>query len=46
MLDEYWKLFSYDFSEEEKKGLLTYYGYAAEIGAIEAVTDLRFWTRG
>ncbi len=41
---DYWKLFSYGFGKEEQKGLLTYYGYAAEIGAIEIVTDLRFWT--
>ncbi len=45
VLYDYWNLFSYSFGEEEQKGLLTYYGYAAEIGAIEAVTDLRFWTR-
>ncbi len=45
VLERYWNLFSYDFGEKEQKGLLTYYGYAAEIGAIEAVTDLRFWTR-
>jgi predicted solute-binding protein len=43
---EYWKLFSYGFGEEERKGLMTYYGYAAEIGAIETVTDLRFWSKG
>ncbi len=34
VLFEYWKLFSYGFGEEERKGLLTFYGYAAEIGAI------------
>ncbi len=34
VLVEYWKLFSYGFGEEERKGLLTFYGYAAEIGAI------------
>lgn len=45
VLFEYWNLFSYSFGEAEQKGLLTYYGYAAEIGAIEAVTDLRFWRR-
>lgn len=42
VLLEYWKLFSYDFGEAEQKGLLTYYGYAAEIGAIKTVTELRF----
>ncbi len=42
----YWDLFSYGFGEEERKGLLTYYGYAAEIGAIEGVPELRFWSRG
>ncbi len=45
VLFEYWKLFSYNFGEEEQKGLMTYYGYAAEIGAIETVTDLKFWSR-
>jgi chorismate dehydratase len=42
---EYWSLFNYGFGESERKGLLTYYGYAAEIGAIDAVTDLRFWSK-
>lgn len=45
LLIEYWSLFSYTFGDEEKKGLLAYYGYAAEIGAIEPVTELRFWTK-
>ncbi len=45
VLYAYWNLFSYSFGDEERKGLLTLYGYAAEIGAIEAVTDLRFWNR-
>lgn len=45
VLMEYWKLFSYGFGEEEQKGLLTFYGYAAEIGAIEAVKELRFWSK-
>jgi chorismate dehydratase len=45
VLMEYWKLFSYGFDEEERKGLLAFYGYAAEIGAIEAVTELRFWSK-
>ena len=45
VLLQYWQLFSYDFGEEEQKGLLAYYGYAAEIGAIEPMTNLRFWTK-
>ncbi|MGE5172489.1 MAG: menaquinone biosynthetic enzyme MqnA/MqnD family protein [Betaproteobacteria bacterium] len=45
VLLNYWNLFSYSFGEEEQKGLLTYYGYAAEIGAIEGVPDLRFWSK-
>ncbi len=45
VLLNYWNLFSYSFGEEERKGLLTYYGYAAEIGAIEGVPDLQFWSR-
>jgi len=41
----YWNLFSYDLGPEEQKWLLTYYGYAAELGAIDAVPELRFWGR-
>jgi chorismate dehydratase len=41
----YWNLFSYDLGPDEQKGLLTYYGYAAELGAIDAVPELRFWGR-
>lgn len=41
----YWNLFSYNFGEDERKGLLAFYGYAAELGVIEKVTDLRFWAR-
>jgi len=44
VLIDYWTSFSYNFGEDEKKGLLAFYGYAAEIGAIKPVTDLRFWT--
>ena len=39
----YWGCFSFDLGPEEQKGLLTYYGYAAEIGAVEPVPGLRFW---
>jgi len=42
-LQEYWKLFSYDFGPEEQQGLVTFYGYAAELGAIAPVTELHFW---
>jgi len=45
VLFAYWNLFSYDFTDQERKGLMAFYGYAAEIGAIEPVTDLRFWPR-
>jgi len=40
---EYWKAFSYDFGDAEKNGLLAYYQYAAEIGVVEPVSELRFW---
>jgi chorismate dehydratase len=40
---EYWNSFSFDFGPYEQKGLMTYYGYAAEIGAVQPVTELRFW---
>jgi len=43
MLLSYWSAFSYDFQDDEKKGLLTFYGYAAEIGAVETVERLRIW---
>ncbi len=43
VLVDYWSSFSYGLGDEEKRGLLAFYGYAAEIGAIEPVTDLRFW---
>ncbi len=46
VLLKYWNLFSYRLGEKEKKGLVAFYGYATEIGAIEAVTELRFWTQG
>jgi len=39
---EYWNSFSFDFGPQEQKGLMTYYGYAAEIGAVKTVTELRF----
>ena len=41
----YWQSFSYNLGKDEQKGLLTFYGYAAEIGAIEPVSTLRFWTK-
>jgi len=39
----YWNLFSYDLGPEEQKGLMAFYGYAVELGAIDAVPELRFW---
>jgi len=42
-LIQYWNSFSYAFGEEEQKGLLAFYGYAAELGVIDAVPDLRLW---
>jgi chorismate dehydratase len=42
----YWKTLSYDLGLEEQKGLLTYYGYAAELGVIDRVPDLKLWKRG
>ncbi len=45
VLIDYWTSFSYNLGEDEKKGLLAFYGYAAEIGAIEPVKDLRFWSK-
>jgi chorismate dehydratase len=42
---EYWNSFSFDLGPHEQKGLMTYYGYAAEIGAVKPVTELRFWNK-
>lgn len=44
-LVQYWNCFSYDFGANEQKGLLTYYSYAAELGVVDTVPDLRIWTR-
>ncbi len=46
LLTRYWNCFSYGFGPAEQKGLLTYYGYAAELGVIDAVPDLRLWKKG
>jgi chorismate dehydratase len=43
VLTDYWTSFSYNFGDDEKKGLMVFYGYAAEIGAIKQVTDLKIW---
>jgi chorismate dehydratase len=45
VLLHYWSSFSYEFEEEEQKGLMAFYGYAAEIKAVNAVKDLRFWVK-
>jgi chorismate dehydratase len=45
LLYSYWNSFSYDLGREEQKGLNAFYGYAAEIGVIETVPELRFWTK-
>lgn len=44
-LVQYWNCFSYDLGHDEQKGLLAYYGYAADLGAIDAVPDLRIWRK-
>jgi chorismate dehydratase len=41
----YWNSLSYDFADDEQRGLMAFYGYAAEIGAVKPVTALRFWTK-
>lgn len=45
ILLQYWQCFSYDFGHEEQQGLLTFYGYAAELGIIDAVPELHFWKK-
>ena len=41
VLLEYWRLFSYDFGEIEHKAVSAFYGYAAQLGAVPAVPELR-----
>ncbi len=45
LLTDYWTSFSYDLTDFEKKGLLAFYGYAAEIGAVLPISDLQFWEK-
>lgn len=45
-LVRYWRAFSFDLGPEEQKGLLSYYGYAAELGVIDSVPELRLWKKG
>jgi chorismate dehydratase len=45
-LHSYWGSLSYDLGKDEQKGLRSFYGYAAEIGVIETIPELRFWTKG
>jgi chorismate dehydratase len=44
-LVRYWRAFSFDLGPEEQKGLLTYYEYAAELGVIDRVPELRLWKK-
>jgi chorismate dehydratase len=44
-LIEYWRSFSYDLGDDEQRGLLAFYGYAADLGVIKPVTELRFWNK-
>lgn len=43
LLLRYWNCFSYDLGNDEQRGLLAYYGYAAELGAIASVPNLHFF---
>jgi chorismate dehydratase len=43
VLVDYWTSFSYNLGDEEQKGLRAFYGFAAELGVIGPVTELRFW---
>jgi len=44
-LIQYWNSFSYAFGDDERKGLLQFYDYAAQLGAIKPITELKFWTK-
>jgi chorismate dehydratase len=43
LLADYWRAFSYHFGKDEQKGLMAFYGYAAELGVIQPVAALKFW---
>jgi chorismate dehydratase len=43
VLIDYWSSFSYNFGEDERKGLLAFYGYAAELGEIDRISELQLW---
>jgi chorismate dehydratase len=45
VLVRYWQSFSYDCGEPEQTGLLAFYRYAAQIGAIASVPELHFWSK-
>ncbi len=45
ILLNYWRSITYDFGEDERKGLTAFYEYAAKLGVIKAVPELKFWTR-
>ncbi len=45
LLADYWNSMSYRLGDAEKQGLLAFYHYAAEIGAIQPITELRIWER-
>ncbi len=42
LLADYWSAFSYHLGEEEQKGLLAFYGFAARLGVIQPVRELKF----
>ncbi len=46
LLFSYWSSFSYGLGRDEQKGLHAFYGYAAELGVIKTIPELRFWTKG
>lgn len=46
LLLDYWRTFSYDLGDDEQRGLLAFYGYAADLGVIDRIPDLRFLKAG
>jgi chorismate dehydratase len=43
LLSDYWYAFSYHFGQEEQRGLMAFYRYAAELGVIRPISELSFW---
>jgi chorismate dehydratase len=43
LLADYWLAFSYHFGMDERRGLMAFFRYAADLGVIRPVSGLEFW---